>query len=73
MEISTTAVLQLAELEQVLVVVVAEQVIHLSAQEHQPTMAVMVAQAVAVGAVLELVALLAQAVTALFIFTTKEF
>jgi hypothetical protein len=42
------AELQLVEQEQVLVVAVAEQVLHLLALQHQQTMAAMVAQVVAV-------------------------
>jgi hypothetical protein len=71
--IFTLAVLAQQEQEHLSVVEVVWQDLLLLAQTHLPTMAVMAAQVVAVGVVLVLVALLAQAVTALFIFTTKEF
>jgi hypothetical protein len=58
--------------EHLLAVAVAVQVWLALAQTHLLTMAATAVQVVAVGAVLLLVALLAQAVTALFIFTTKE-
>jgi hypothetical protein len=71
--ISTQAVLVHQEQELLLVVLVAVLDLLALAQTHLLTMAAMVAQVAVVGAVLLLVVLQAQAVTALFIFTTKEF
>jgi hypothetical protein len=61
------------EQEQVLAEAEAVLVIQALAQMLLITMAVMVAQVVVVEAVPLLAVLLAQAVTALFFFTTKEF
>jgi hypothetical protein len=70
--IFTLAVLAQLEQEHLSVVVVAVQDLLLLAQTHLLTMVETAAQVVAVGARLLLAVLLAQAVTALFIFTTKE-
>jgi hypothetical protein len=60
------------EQEQASAVAAVVQDLHLLAQTLLPTMAVTVAQVVVVGARLLLVALLVQAVTALYFFITKE-
>jgi hypothetical protein len=70
--ISMQAVLAHQEQVYLLVAVGAEQVLLLLAQMHLLTMVVMGVQAVEVEERLLLVVLLAQAVTALFIFTTKK-
>jgi hypothetical protein len=70
--ISMLAVLAHQEQEHLSVVAVVAQDLLLLAQTHLPTMAVTAAQVVAVGAVLVLVALLAQAGMELFSYIIKK-